>query len=67
MKIGIDAGLCMAYGLCIEEAPELFEICAETGQARLKEAMLNADLIVKARAAADVCPQHAVLIDDSDA
>jgi ferredoxin len=67
MKISIDASLCMAYGLCIEEAPELFEISTETGQARVMEAALTADLITKARSAADVCPQRAVLIAENEA
>jgi ferredoxin len=66
LTISIDTDLCMAYGLCVQESPELFEICSTTGQARITELALSFELINKARAAAEVCPQKAIRIRAND-
>lgn len=54
----------MGYGLCVEEAPMLFVVDADTGQVRLL-AQDQLELHVSAaRAAAQVCPQRALRLAD---
>lgn len=63
MKINVEPTLCMAFRMCMEEAPEIFELDPETGQARVRHEVLTAELEAKARSAASLCPQQALFIE----
>lgn len=65
MRIRIDAERCEGHGRCWETAPELVED-DDRGRGVVIEpgAEIPAELEGKARQAVNVCPEHAVILDD---
>ncbi len=64
-RIVVDKGLCQGHSVCAAEAPELFRI-VDGGlaypQAEVIPAEPPAELISKAEAAAEYCPNGAITI-----
>ena len=63
MKATVDPDLCTGCGVCVESAPEVFDLTDEG----LAEAIVDAvpdGLAEAARQAADDCPVEAILIKD---
>lgn len=61
MKITVDMDICLLHGQCVIAAPEIFSFDEDGGLVWVAEpdAALRAD----AEAAADACPEQAILID----
>ena len=62
MKVKIDADLCTACELCVESAPDGFEMGEEVAEVKVNT--VPADLEEDVRDAADSCPAEAILIED---
>jgi ferredoxin len=63
MKVVVDLSTCDLHGLCVEAAPEVFEIGDDGALHVLNEAP-PADLRAKVDAAAKSCPTGAISIED---
>jgi len=61
MKISVDMEICLLHGQCVIAAPEIFFFDDDGGLVWVAEPdeALRAD----AEAAADACPEQAILID----
>ncbi|MGD9861601.1 MAG: ferredoxin [Pseudodonghicola sp.] len=61
MKISVDMEICLLHGQCVIAAPEIFSFDDDGGLVWVAEPdeALRAD----AEAAADACPEQAILID----
>jgi ferredoxin len=67
MKLRVDLTLCQGHGVCVEDAPELFELVdgGHAGQqARVKVASVPPQHEAAARNAAIYCPTQAISIDE---
>ena len=64
-RVIVDRGLCQGHSVCVAEAPEIFRVI-ETGmaypQAEVIQESPPADLIAKAEAAEEYCPNGAITI-----
>jgi ferredoxin len=67
MKIMLDVPVCQAYGLCVMEAPDFFEIDEEADKARLLKHTATGDDAAAVRAAATACPVFAISLGEGDA
>jgi len=63
MKIIIDRHLCEGNALCMEIAPEIFEVGPDE-KSRLAVAEPDASLGKKAVAAARRCPRQAITVEE---
>ncbi len=63
MKIVVDFDLCQSHGLCVEAAPELFEI-RDDGFLYVLNETPGTDLAGKAEKAAIECPTGAITLSD---
>lgn len=63
MRISIDAQLCQGHGRCYEIAPELVED-DDRSRGVVIQPEVPTELMDKARAAANACPERAVRISD---
>lgn len=62
MKISVDRELCEGSGMCVEIAPELFELGEDDGLAVVRgDGSVPAGLEGKAIEAAETCPVQAIL------
>lgn len=64
-RLHIDRGMCEAHALCVEIAPEIFDV-ADDDIATCDETPPEA-LWPKARSAASACPRQAISIVDGSA
>lgn len=64
MKVVVDMVKCQDHGQCAFEAPEVFQIDAETGKLVVLQEEPDESLRAKVEAAMDVCPVQAILIED---
>ena len=62
MKVVVDLNTCDLHGLCVEEAPEVFEIGADGALHILNETPPE-DLRAKVNAAVRACPTGAISIE----
>jgi ferredoxin len=63
MKVVVDLGQCDLHGLCVETAPEVFEI-GDDGALRVLNEMPPADLRAKVDKAVRECPTGAISIEE---
>lgn len=63
MRIVVDYNLCESNALCVDAAPELFEV-REDDQLYVLDENPGEDLRAKLEAAVRVCPKQAIRIDD---
>lgn len=63
MRVVVDYDLCESNGLCMAEAPEVFELRDDDNLYILDE-QPSEDLRAKVEAAAAVCPKAAITIED---
>lgn len=63
MRISIDAELCQGHGRCYEIAPELVED-DDRSRGFVIQPDVPAELVEKARAAVNACPERAVSISE---
>jgi ferredoxin len=63
MKVSVDPERCCGHGRCYALCPEVFQEDDE-GRAVLPCGAVPARLESKVRAAADNCPERAILLDD---
>jgi len=63
MKVVVDLGLCDLHGLCVEAAPEVFEI-GDDGALRVLNEIPPADLRAKVDKAVRECPTGAISIEE---
>lgn len=61
MKVHVDMSLCLLHGQCVIAAPQVFSFNDEGGLVWLADCAesLRADV----EAAADACPEQAIVID----
>ena len=65
MRIRIDPDRCEGHGRCWETAPDLVDDDDRgRGVVRNPDAVVPPALEAQARHAANVCPEHAVILDD---
>jgi ferredoxin len=63
VRISIDAALCQGHGRCYEIAPELVED-DDRSRGFVIRPDVPAELVQKARAAVNACPERAVSISE---
>ena len=63
MKVVVDVSACDLHGLCVEAAPEVFEI-GDDGALHVLNETPPEDLRAKADAAVGSCPTGAISIED---
>ena len=63
MKLMYNAATCNHYGVCIEEAPEVFSF-AEDGSLLIQTYNVTADLEDKVRDACMMCPTQSMQIEN---
>ncbi|HEX7480085.1 MAG TPA: ferredoxin [Polyangiales bacterium] len=61
MKIVVDFDLCQSHGLCVEAAPELFEI-RDDGFLYVREENPGKEFAARAQKAESECPTGAITI-----
>lgn len=66
MRALADRGACCGYGVCAEICPEVFKL-DEAGLVHVDEDVVPAELVERAREAAEACPQLALQIVPPDA
>ncbi|HIE05709.1 MAG TPA: ferredoxin [bacterium (Candidatus Stahlbacteria)] len=62
MKVVIDPDLCTGCGLCVDTAPEIFEMVEDIAQVKIDD--IPDDLEEAARQSTDECPSQAILIEE---
>ncbi len=68
MKVRVDRMKCKGYELCIGEAPEVFDV-DDSGKAFILDGYADAvpsELAGAVREAEFVCPEHAILVDETE-
>jgi ferredoxin len=63
MRVVVDLGLCDLHGLCVEAAPEVFEI-GDDGALRVLNEMPPAGLRATVDKAVRECPTGAISIEE---
>ena len=63
MRVVVDLGLCDLHGMCVEAAPEVFEI-GDDGALRILNDMPPASLRAKVDKAVRECPTGAISIEE---
>jgi len=63
MKVVVDMNLCDLHGLCVEAAPEVFEI-GDDGELHVLNGTPGQDLRAKVDKAARECPTGAISIEE---
>lgn len=64
MKIVVDFDLCQSHGLCVQAAPELFEL-RDDGFLYVRNETPGPEFAGKAEDAANECPTGAITLQDS--
>ena len=64
MRVILDLGRCNAYGNCVIEAPDVFDIDDATGLAVVLEEHPAEERRAKVEAAARLCPVLAIAVED---
>lgn len=64
MRIKIDLDLCQGHGVCVAEAPDVFELDEDAHLARLQIAEPGESQREAVRKAAKYCPTFAITIED---
>lgn len=62
MKVVIDPDLCTGCGLCVDTAPEIFELVEDIAQVKIEN--VPDDIEESVRQATDECPSQAILIEE---
>jgi ferredoxin len=62
MRVAVDLDLCQGHGVCVSEAPALFELDGD--KVRVLDAAPAPDLQAAARLAAKYCPTGAIRIQE---
>lgn len=62
MRVEVDLARCAGYGKCVDEAPEVFQLSAVADIAEVLLEKPGPELADSVRAAARVCPAHAVYL-----
>ncbi|MGY1812288.1 ferredoxin [Blastococcus sp. SYSU D00820] len=60
MKIHLDLSLCNAYGNCVMEAPEEFDLDEDSGKAVLLREEIGEEARARVESAVQVCPVQAI-------
>ena len=63
MKIMYNPATCNHYGVCCEEAPEIFSM-ADDGSLMIRTYAIPADLEDKAREACMMCPTQSIQVEE---
>lgn len=63
MRLMYNEATCSHYGVCCEEAPELFSF-AEDGSLQIRSYDVPSDLEEKARDACMMCPTQSIQIEE---
>jgi ferredoxin len=64
MRVVLDEEECLGYANCVLEAPDLFDIDDDTGQAVILVDPVPEDRAEAARAAVKVCPSRALSLEE---
>ena len=62
MKVVVDQSICNLHGLCVETAPEVFEI-GDDGQLRVRDERPPENVRAKVDKAVRECPTSAISIE----
>lgn len=65
MKVSVDKDRCVGSGLCVLNAPDVFDQSDDDGTVELLQAAPPADEEEFAREAAHTCPSRAITVTDS--
>ncbi|HID32212.1 MAG TPA: ferredoxin [bacterium (Candidatus Stahlbacteria)] len=62
MRVVVDPDLCTGCGICVDTAPEVFELVEDIAQVKME----TVDEVYQdaVRQAADECPSQAILIEE---
>lgn len=63
-KVKIDEATCVACGVCVDMAPEIFKIDEDKGVAVVIKEEVDGELLEKAKEAAENCPSGAIIIEE---
>lgn len=64
-RVIFDAQLCQGYSNCLIEAPEIWDFDEDADIAVLKNPVIDASLLDRARASVRGCPAHAITLAES--
>lgn len=64
MKVNVDYERCQANGLCIQAAPEVFDMRDEDDQVRLLKEYPDEDFRSQVNEAVKICPTGALSVED---
>jgi ferredoxin len=62
MRVMVDETRCQGHGLCVMNAPGVFDLDEETGRATVLPVHLGAEFVAEAEWAAGNCPEQAISI-----
>lgn len=65
MIVTVDKDLCLGCGICEGIAPDIFSL-ADTSYAEVLLTPVPEELQAAAKEAAEECPEHAIVVDESD-
>ncbi|MCS5638604.1 MAG: ferredoxin [Myxococcota bacterium] len=63
-RVRVDEDLCQGHGVCVDEAPEIFEMDPATNKVSLKMNEVERGLRERAELAVRHCPARALRIED---
>jgi ferredoxin len=64
MKVVLDPGLCQGHGMCVLEAPEVFELAKNATTVTLLTTEVPDQLLEDVRQAVKYCPNAALSLED---
>ena len=64
MRVIVDRDLCQGHAVCVEEAPEVFDVPKGAHTVTVLEPEPAEALRAKVQAAVKYCPTHALRIED---
>ncbi|GAA3043007.1 hypothetical protein GCM10020229_62800 [Kitasatospora albolonga] len=62
MQVSVDRDLCCTSGMCVTNAPAVFEQDDRDGLVRLRQTVLLPEQFDDARLAAELCPGRAITV-----
>ena len=64
MKVVVDTGLCQGHGMCVLEAPDVFELAKHATTVTILTAEVADDQLTEVRQAVKYCPNAALSLED---
>jgi ferredoxin len=64
MKVVVDTGLCQGHGMCVLEAPDVFDLAKHATTITIRTAEVDADQLDAVQQAVKYCPNAALSLED---